>query len=65
MHTKNMVKGLPLIDKLERVSKGCIFGKQQRDTFPVEKSYRAHTPLEIVHSDIFGPMQTSFIGGCK
>jgi len=52
------VKGLPLIDRLERVCEGYIFGKQHRETFPVEKSYRARTPLEIVHSDICRPMQT-------
>ena len=56
LHTKNMVKGLPLIDRPERVCEGCIFGKQHRETFPVGKSYRARTPLEIVHSDICGPM---------
>ena len=65
LHTKNMVKGFPLIDRPERVCEGCIFGKQHRETFSVEKSYRARTPLEIVHSDICGPMQTSSIIDCK
>ena len=60
-----MVKGLPLINRPERVCEGCIFGKQHREIFPVGNSYRAHTPLEIVHSNICGPMQTSSIGGCK
>ena len=58
-----MVKALPLIDIPERVCEGCIFGKKHRDTFPVEISYRACTPLEIVHFDICGPIQTSSIGG--
>ena len=65
LHTKNMVKGLPLINKTNRVCEGFIFGKQHRETFPVGKSYRARSPLEIVHSDICGPMQTTSIGGCK
>ena len=65
MHTKNMVKVFPFIDKLERVCEGCIFGKQHRENFLVEKSYRACTPLEIIHSDICGPMQASSIGGCN
>ena len=65
LHRRNMVKGLPLIDRPERVCEGCIFGKQHRKTFLVGKSYRAHTRLEIVHSDICGPMQTSSIGGCN
>ena len=41
LHTKNMVKGFPLIDKPDRVCEGFIFGKQHRETFPVGKSYRA------------------------
>ena len=65
LHMKNMVKGFPLIDKPKRVCEGCIFGKQHRETFPVKKSYRTCTPLEIVHSDICGPMQTSSKGGCN
>ena len=65
LHTKNMVKGFPLIDRPERVCEGCIFGKQHRETFPVRTSYRACTPLEIVHFDICGPMHTSSISGCK
>ena len=63
LHKKNMVKGLPLINITERVCEGFIFGKQHRETFPVGKSYRACTPLEIVHFDIFGPILTSSIGG--
>jgi hypothetical protein len=63
LHTKDMVKGLPLIEKLERICDGCIFGKQHRESFPVGKSYREKTPLEIVHLDNCGPMQTPSIGG--
>ena len=60
-----MVKGFPLIKRPERVCEGYIFGKKHRETFPVENSYRAHTPLEIVYSGICGPMHTSSIGGCN
>ena len=65
LHTNNMAKGLPLIDKPERVCEGYIFGKQHRENFPVRKSYRECTPLEIVHSNICGQMQTSSMGGCN
>jgi hypothetical protein len=57
-----MVKGFPLIEKLERICEGCIFGKQHRESFPGGKSYRERAPLEIVHLDICGPMQTTSIG---
>jgi len=59
-----MVKGLPLIEKIERVCEGCIFGKQHRKSFPIGKSNRATTPLEVVRSNICGPMQAPSIGGC-
>jgi len=51
-----MVKGLPLIKKLESIGEGCILGKQHRETFPAETSVREKAPLEIVHSDLCGPM---------
>jgi transposase InsO family protein len=57
------VKGFPLIEKPERTCEGCLFGKKHRESFPVGKSYREKPPLEIVHSNIFGAMQTPSIGG--
>ena len=56
LHTKNMVKGFPLIDRPERFCEGCIFGKQHKETILVVKSYTTCTPLKIVHFDICGPM---------
>ena len=56
LHKKDMVKGLPLIEKPENICEGCILGKQHRETFPAGKSVRAKAPLEIVHSDLCGPM---------
>lgn len=57
LHTKNMVKGFLLIEKIERICEGFIFGKKHRESFSVGKSCKAKAPLEIVHSYIFGPMQ--------
>ena len=33
LHRKNMVKGLPLIEKPDSLCEGCILGKQHRETF--------------------------------
>ena len=62
LHMKNMVKGFPFINKPDRVCEEFIFGMQQRETFLVKKSYRACTPLEIVHSDLC-PNADIIIGG--
>ena len=53
-----MVKGLPLIEKPSSLCEGYILGKQHRENFPSGKSIRTKAPLEIVHSDLCGPMQT-------
>ena len=38
-------------------------GTQHREKFLVGKSYRAKHPLEIVHSDLCGAMQTPSLSG--
>ena len=63
LHKKGMVKGLPLIEKPDSLCEGCILGKQHREKFPSRKSIWAKAPLEIIHSDLCGPMQTSSVSG--
>lgn len=42
----------------------CIEGKQTRQPFPGEGS-RATELLEVIHSDVCGPMQTASLGGAR
>ena len=65
MHRKGMLKGLPLIEKLDNLCEGCILGKQHREIFPTGKSIREKAPLEIVHSDVCGPMHIPSFAGNK
>ena len=58
-----MERRLPLIEKPDNRCEGCILGKQDRESFPSRKRIRAKTPLEIVHSDLCGPMQTPSLVG--
>ena len=37
LHRKGMLKGFPLIEKLDSLCEGCILGKQHRETFPTGK----------------------------
>ena len=57
LHKKSMVKGFPLIEKLERVCEGCILGKKHRESFPASMSTRAKKPLNIMNLDLCGPCQ--------
>ncbi|KAI5320266.1 hypothetical protein L3X38_039974 [Prunus dulcis] len=56
---QDMVHGLPSLEKDLAVYEGCKLGKQHRDSFPAESTWRAQFPLELVHTDICGPMQTA------
>eukprot|EP00253_Pinus_taeda_P024649 PITA_24649 len=62
---KGMVRGLPLIEKPDSVFEGFILGKQHRESFPSGKIIREKAPLEIVHSDVCGPMQTPSLVGSQ
>ena len=53
-----MVLGLPEIKNTSEVCEGCTFGKHCRKSFPKEATSRVTTPLELVHTDVCGPMQT-------
>lgn len=58
-----MVTGLPQIRSTSRVCEDCVIGKQHRDQFPKGKSWRAKKVLELVHSDLCGPINPTSNGG--
>ncbi|MFV0960832.1 hypothetical protein QML37_31560, partial [Klebsiella pneumoniae] len=53
--------GIPNIRQQDKICEGCVLGKHHRDSFPVESSWRASKPLELVHSDLCGSMHTTSI----
>lgn len=65
MMKKKLVNGLPQLEVYKRlVCAGCQYGKAHQ--LPYDKSnYQAKVPLELVHSDVFGPVKQSSIGGMK
>jgi len=66
---QSMVSGMnlgkPSSPTTSLVCEPCIEGKQHRAAFPNEGGRRATKPLEIVHSDVCGPMRTASMGGAK
>ena len=58
-----MVRGLPPIKDSGSTCECCILGKQHREIFPKGVAYRAKQPLELVRTDLCGPMRTQLIGG--
>ncbi|GKC06953.1 retrovirus-related pol polyprotein from transposon TNT 1-94 [Tanacetum coccineum] len=53
---KEMVRGLPHLGTSSSVCEDCLVGKQQRNPFPQESTWRASQVLELVHADICGPI---------
>ena len=63
--TQQMVDGLPDVKPPEGRCVPCIKGKQHREAFPKTASRRATVPLELVHTDLCGPMSEDSLGGSK
>jgi hypothetical protein len=57
LQNHSMVKGLPIFKEKNSPCESCILGKHNRTSFP-QSSTQAKQHLELVHTDLCGPMQT-------
>ena len=63
LQKSDMVALLPLLEAPSKhVCEGCILGKMQRSSFPKDGFVRATCILQLIHSDVCGPMQTTSFG---
>ena len=62
LQKQSMFKGFPSSINETPSCESCIVGKHQGDSLPWA-SYRAKDCLELVHTDLCGPMQNQSIGG--
>jgi transposase InsO family protein len=63
LQKSEMVSSLPKLEAPRKhVCEGCILGKMQRSSFPKDGTVRATKKLQLVHSDVCGPMQTPSFG---
>ncbi|RVW71674.1 Retrovirus-related Pol polyprotein from transposon TNT 1-94 [Vitis vinifera] len=63
LHQKGLTQGLPVICDEKNVCQVCQFGKQSRLSFPVNKAWRASERLQLIHTDVCGPMKTPSLNG--
>jgi hypothetical protein len=61
-----MVDGMNLKEvPLHHICEACVKGKHQRTSFPKDGAMRASQLLEIVHTDVCGPMRTTSHSGTR
>ncbi|KAE8675430.1 putative RING/U-box superfamily protein [Hibiscus syriacus] len=65
MVKKSMLKGLPQLDvRTDTVCAGCQYGKAHQLPYN-ESKFKAKEPLELVHSDVFGPVKQQSISSMR
>ena len=52
-----MVPGLPSIYSNKGVCEGCVLGKHHKEMFDKGKAWCVREPLQLIHSDICGPLE--------
>jgi hypothetical protein len=62
--SENMVEGIAINPKDVAVNcEGCSLGKQSRVPFPKNSSKKKDDVLQLVHSDVCGPLSVTSVGG--
>ena len=63
LQKKDMVIGLPTLESIEKhACEGCILGKMHRASFPKDSHTHTTRKLQLVHSDVCGPVKTPSFG---
>jgi hypothetical protein len=61
LHSKGMVEGMSNYSLYFDFCKNCLYGKKNRVRFPSGET-RVEGILQLVHSDVFGPMSVPSLG---
>ncbi|KAL4388598.1 hypothetical protein GQ457_09G027370 [Hibiscus cannabinus] len=63
MSSKGLVKDMPVVCENTTVCEVCQKGKQTKLSFHVNQAWRASEKLQLVHTDLCGPMRISSLNG--
>ena len=66
MVARGVVRGVQIAPETTPVEcTGCVLGKSHRTAIPKVSQSRATKPLQLVHSDVSGPVETESMGGSR
>ena len=65
LQRKEMVQGLPIFKDEQITCDGCALGKQHINEFPIRTNVKERSILELVYSNVCGPMKTQSLGGAS
>ena len=60
-----MVEGLLMVSCRDGVCSSCVLGKNHQEYFDKHASWHTSVPLELVHSDLCGPLPSASFSGFK
>ena len=63
LQKQHMVEGLPMLKNENFACEACALGKMHRAEFPSNTVRKKIDVLDLVHTDICGPLQTRSLGG--
>jgi hypothetical protein len=58
-----MVEGIPILKNEHIECEAFALGKRHREEFRVHKEKKQREIIELIHTDVCGPMQTMSLGG--
>ena len=62
---KGKVKGLPSFKLYHEVCSDCMASQQHRERFPKASPHRATQVLELIHTDLVGPLKVPSLSGSR
>ncbi|KAL3698464.1 hypothetical protein R1sor_012540 [Riccia sorocarpa] len=65
LSTRNIATGIPPLPLMSEFCDGCKMGKQTEEPYPKDSTHRATDILELLHSDVCGPLPFLSLGGGK
>ena len=60
-----MVEGFPLIQTSDGACSSCLAGKHPEKRYEVGKANRVSSTLDLIHSDVSGPIPTTSNNGSR